>query len=108
MEITNELLAAYVEGNISLEERKEIRKYLTEHPSQLESVMLMMDKDDYFEDESKVIIKSPSNKIECLYSDKKANSKKNVLCNSIGTKVVPQRKKDFNHLINEILNEIDT
>ena len=46
MEITNELLAAYAEGNVTPEERKQVRAYLTEHPSQLESVMLMMDSDD--------------------------------------------------------------
>ena len=46
MEITNELLAAYAEGNVTPEERKQVRQYLTEHPSQLESVMLMMDGDD--------------------------------------------------------------
>lgn len=46
MEITNELLAAYAEGNVTPEERKQVRQYLTEHPSQLESVMLMMDSDD--------------------------------------------------------------
>jgi hypothetical protein len=47
MEITNELLAAYAEGNVTPEERKQIRQYLTEHPDQLESVMLMMDSDDF-------------------------------------------------------------
>ena len=46
MDITNELLAAYAEGNVTQEERKQIRAYLTEHPSQLESVMLMMDSDE--------------------------------------------------------------
>lgn len=45
MEITNELLAAYAEGNVTPEERKAVREYLTEHPSQLESVMMMMDED---------------------------------------------------------------
>ena len=45
MEITNELLAAYAEGNVTPEERKAVREYLTEHPSQLESVMIMMDED---------------------------------------------------------------
>lgn len=45
MEITNELLAAYAEGNISETERKAVRKYLADHPGQLESVMMMMDED---------------------------------------------------------------
>ena len=49
MDITNELLAAYAEGNVTPEERKQVREYLVEHPSQLESVMLMMDDDDDLE-----------------------------------------------------------
>ena len=53
MEITNELLAAYAEGNVTPEERKAVREYLTEHPSQLESVMMMMDDDYGMEVESK-------------------------------------------------------
>ncbi len=46
MKITNELLAAYAEGNVTPEERKAVRQYLVEHPSELESVMLMMDSDN--------------------------------------------------------------
>lgn len=45
MEITNQLLAAYAEGNVSNEERNAVRQYLTEHPDQLETVMMMMDED---------------------------------------------------------------
>ena len=45
MEITSELLAAYAEGNVSESERNAVRQYLTEHPGQLESVMIMMDDD---------------------------------------------------------------
>lgn len=45
MEITNELLAAYAEGNVTPEERKAIREYLTDHPSQLEPIIMMMDED---------------------------------------------------------------
>ena len=43
MEITNELLAAYAEGNVSKQEREVVRQYLTERPEELESVMMMMD-----------------------------------------------------------------
>lgn len=46
MEITNELLSAYAEGNVSLKERIAVRQFLTEHPKELESVLIMMD-DDY-------------------------------------------------------------
>ena len=45
MEITNELLAAYAEGNVSESERKAVRQYLIEHPDQMEVVMMMMDED---------------------------------------------------------------
>lgn len=45
MEITNNLLAAYAEGNVSKEEREAVRKYLTEHPEEMESIMIMMDND---------------------------------------------------------------
>ena len=45
MKISNELLAAYAEGNVSIEERNQVRQYLSENPSELESVMMMMDED---------------------------------------------------------------
>jgi hypothetical protein len=45
MEITNELLAAYAEGNVSESERKAVRQYLIDHPEELESIMIMMDED---------------------------------------------------------------
>lgn len=56
MEITNELLAAYAEGNVSDSERNAVRQYLAENPDQLETVMIMMD-EDYdldLEDETEV------------------------------------------------------
>lgn len=45
MDITNELLAAYAEGHVSVEERDAVRKYLADNPSELESIMMMMDED---------------------------------------------------------------
>lgn len=45
MEITDELLAAYAEGNVTEPERNAVRQYLTENPEQLETVMMLMDKD---------------------------------------------------------------
>lgn len=45
MEITNEILAAYAEGKVSVEERNQVREYLMQHPSKLESVMTVMDED---------------------------------------------------------------
>lgn len=46
MKISNELLAAYAEGNITQKEREFVRQYLMEHPDALETVMIAMD-DDY-------------------------------------------------------------
>lgn len=46
MNITNELLAAYAEGNVSQEERKCVRQYLTENPQEWDTMLTMMD-DDY-------------------------------------------------------------
>ena len=46
MNITNELLAAYAEGNVSNEERLAVRQYLTENPQEWDSMLMMMD-DDY-------------------------------------------------------------
>ena len=45
MNISNELLAAYAEGNVTNDERNAVRQYLAEHPQELESVMMMMDED---------------------------------------------------------------
>jgi hypothetical protein len=45
MNITTELLAAYAEGNVTSEERMAVRQYLTEHPQELSSVVMMMDED---------------------------------------------------------------
>ena len=46
MEISDNLLAAYVEGHVTDAERHTARCYLTEHPEELKCVTLMMDTDD--------------------------------------------------------------
>ena len=45
MNITNELLAAYAEGNVSQDERLAVRQYLTENPQEWDSMLMMMDED---------------------------------------------------------------
>lgn len=45
MEITNELLAAYAEGNVSEPERNAVRQYLIDNPDELETMLMMMDED---------------------------------------------------------------
>lgn len=69
MEITNELLAAYAEGNVSESERDAVRQYLVDNPDELETIMILMDDDheiglDDETDEESVI---PSN--DDLFSD---------------------------------------
>lgn len=70
MEITNELLAAYAEGNVSKQERKAVRQYLTDHPEELESVMMMMD--DFYDLDLDNEYKESDNTIET--STKQSNS----------------------------------
>ncbi len=43
MIITNELLAAYAEGNVSQEECEAVRRYLAENPEEMESVLFAME-----------------------------------------------------------------
>ena len=45
MTITSEMLAAYAEGKVSGVERDAIRKYLADNPSELQTVVMMMDED---------------------------------------------------------------
>lgn len=51
MKISDELIACYVEGTVTAEERNFIRKYLCEHPEEYERVLCLMDNDtiDYLE-----------------------------------------------------------
>lgn len=45
MKVTNEILAAYAEGNVSAEEQEMVRQYLMQHTSELEKVIAIMDED---------------------------------------------------------------
>ena len=45
MKITDQLLAAYAEGNVTEEERRMVRRHLVDHPDQIEMVVTMMDED---------------------------------------------------------------
>lgn len=45
MIITSEILAAYAEGKVSGTERDAIRNYLADNPSELQSLVMMMDED---------------------------------------------------------------
>lgn len=45
MKISDELIACYVEGTVTIEERTFVRKYLCEHPEEYERVLCLMDND---------------------------------------------------------------
>lgn len=45
MEISDELIACYVEGTVTAEERNFVRKYLSEHPKEYERLLCLMDND---------------------------------------------------------------
>lgn len=60
MNVTTELLAAYVEGNVSSEERMKVRKYLAANPELISSVLFAM------EDEQNIPIETLSDEITYL------------------------------------------
>ena len=43
MELNDEMLVRYVEGSLNIVEKNFVRKYLSEHPEKLESVLYMLD-----------------------------------------------------------------
>lgn len=45
MEISDELIACYVEGTCSSHERDEIRNYLAKHPEEYERILCLLDRD---------------------------------------------------------------
>lgn len=45
MKISDELIACYVEGTVTAEERDFVRRYLCEHPEDYERVLCLMDND---------------------------------------------------------------
>lgn len=70
MKISDELIACYVEGTVSAEERNFVRKYLCEHPEEYERILCLMDKDtiDYLGEQLEVSEESiPMN--ETSFSD---------------------------------------
>lgn len=43
MEVTEELISAYVEGNVSEDERKQVREYLAQHPIERDLAFSLME-----------------------------------------------------------------
>lgn len=61
MEINDELLACYVEGTATAEERAQVRQYLCEHPEEYMHILSLIDEDtedylnEYSEDSCDII-----------------------------------------------------
>lgn len=107
MEITNELLAAYAEGNVTPEERSAIREYLTEHPSQLESVMMMMDEDDICIGDVKHMYGDSRHGIDYIIPKDMYKDKVGVISNAVDEDIVKPRRKTFGKIMDGLLDEID-
>lgn len=45
MVITEEIIAAYIEGNVTTEEKTQVRLYLAKHPEMQDLVLALMDDD---------------------------------------------------------------
>lgn len=43
MEITDELIAAYIDGNVTVKERQGVRRYLAVHPEERDLVLVLME-----------------------------------------------------------------
>ncbi len=56
MKISDELIACYVEGTVTAEDRNFVRKYLCEHPEEYERVLCLMDNDtvDYLSEQLEI------------------------------------------------------
>ena len=44
MTITDEILAAYADGTLPEDQLPEVRRYLSEHPEELEQIIILMDR----------------------------------------------------------------
>ena len=53
MVITEEIIAAYIEGKVTDAERKEVRRYLAVHPEMQDLVLALMDDSDVVEAKEK-------------------------------------------------------
>lgn len=114
MEVTDELLAAYAEGKVSDAERKAVRRFLMDNPSELESVMMMMDKD--FELELNDVLLAENEKklgnadepiSNINYSS--ISHAPNVFAKSVGFSktVMPINSSVFKDRLNDLLDELD-
>lgn len=59
MVITEEIIAAYVEGKVTAAERKEVCRYLAVHPEMQDLLLALMDNSDIIETKEKKAIVKP-------------------------------------------------
>lgn len=114
MEITNELLAAYAEGNVSDQERKAVRQYLAENPNEMETVLMMMDDDYGLELDDEVLDETAE---EISLSDKDSFSDICYSAAAFAPKEIPisradrgvekVRKRSFQENLGDLLKELD-
>ena len=113
MEITIELLAAYAAGNVSESERNAVRQYLTEHPDEMETVMMMMDEDydlnaaDETDIEESVLSESEDSYSDICYSAA-AFAPRVVPMKSVADSNGKADNKSFSKRLDELLDEIDS
>lgn len=70
MKLNDELIARYVEGKTTLEERREVRRYLCLHPEEMENILLLIDDDnDDYLDEWSAEDDEYQNDVETSFSD---------------------------------------
>lgn len=86
MKINDELIACYIEGDMTAEERNFVRKYLREHPEEYEHVLCLMDNDtaDYlneYAEESCEMIPFESSFSDIAYSAAAFAPQQNKPCN---------------------------
>lgn len=55
MVITDELIAAYIDGNVTAEERRQVRRYLAAHPEEQDLVLALMDEAEECSKEAEVL-----------------------------------------------------
>lgn len=113
MEITNELLAAYAEGNVSESERNAVRQYLTDNPDELETLMIMMDEDYELEIENETEgseeIAAPNDDLfsDICYSAAAFAPRRKLKKKTDTSRSHQKQRIGFNQLIDELLDELD-
>lgn len=110
MEITDNLLAAYAEGNVSPTERQAVRQFLADTPSELETMMIMMDEDyDIQRDDS-------AEQREAIATDESSFSDICYSAAAFAPQIIPKTTIDerpekddtssFNQRLDELLSEL--